>query len=67
MRQIRVVSLVVAIIASVLALVSGVILFFVIEPPFLASFFLACALIAVGCFVVAGVAGYFGDDEEASD
>jgi len=63
MRQLRVVSIVVAIIASVLALISGAILFFVIEPPFLASIFLACALIAVGCFLVAAVAGYFSNDE----
>jgi hypothetical protein len=35
----------------------------VIEPPFLASIFLACAAIALGCFVVAAVAGYFSNDE----
>jgi hypothetical protein len=63
LRQVRLISIVVAIIASVLALISGVILFFVIEPPFLASIFLACALIAVGCFLVAAVAGYFSNDE----
>ena len=63
MRQLRVVSIVVAIIASVLALISGTILFFVIEPPFLASIFLACAAIAIGCFIVAAVAGYFSADE----
>lgn len=63
LRQLRVVSIVVAIIASVLALISGVILFFVIEPPFLASIFLACAAIAVGCFIVATVAGYYSNDE----
>ncbi len=63
MRQLRTVSIVVAIIASVLALVSGTILFFVIEPPFLASIFLACAAIAVGCFIVSGIAGYFSEDE----
>jgi hypothetical protein len=39
MAQLRTVSVVFAIIASVVALVSGVILFFVIEPQFLASFF----------------------------
>jgi len=63
MRQLRTVSIVVAIIASVLALVSGTILFFVIEPPFLASIFLACAAIAIGCFIVSGIAGYFSEDE----
>ncbi len=57
------VSIVVAIIASVLALISGTILFFVIEPPFLASMFLACASIAIGCFIVSAVAGYFSEDE----
>ncbi len=60
MAQLRMVSLVVAIIASVLALLSGAILFFVIEPPFLASIFLACGAIAIACFVIAGVAAYFG-------
>ena len=63
MKQLRGVSIVVAIIASVLALMSGTILFFVIEPPFLASIFLACAAIAIGCFIVAAVAGYFSNDE----
>ena len=63
MRQLRRVSIVVAIIACVFALISGAILFFVIEPPFLASIFLACAAIALGCFVVAAVAGYFSNDE----
>ena len=63
MRQLRLVSIVVAFIASVLALISGVILFFVIEPPFLASIFLACAAIAIGCFIVAAVAGYYSNDE----
>lgn len=62
MRQLRTVSIVVAIAASVLALVSGIVLFFVIEPPFLVSIFVACALIAIGCFVVAGFAAYFGED-----
>jgi hypothetical protein len=60
MAQLRTVSLVVAIIATVLALISGAVLFFVIEPPFLASIFLACAAIAIACFVIAGLAGYFG-------
>jgi hypothetical protein len=35
-------------------------LFFVIEPPFLASIFLASASIAIGCFVLTGIAAYFG-------
>ena len=63
MKQLRSVSIAVAIVASVLAMISGAILFFVIEPPFLASIFLACAAIAVGCFIVAAVAGYFSNDE----
>lgn len=62
MRQLRTVSIAVAAIASILALVSGVILFFVVEPPFLASIFVACAMIAIGCFLVAGAAAYFGED-----
>jgi hypothetical protein len=61
-RQLRAVSLAVAIVASVLALISGVVLFFVIEPPFLVTIFVACAAIAVGCFVIAGMAAYFGED-----
>jgi hypothetical protein len=61
-RQLRAVSLAVAIAASVLALISGVVLFFVIEPPFLVTIFVACAAIAVGCFVIAGMAAYFGED-----
>ncbi|HYK65929.1 MAG TPA: hypothetical protein VEY94_13365 [Patescibacteria group bacterium] len=59
MAQLRTVSLVVAVVATVIALVAGFVLFFVIEPPFLASIFLAAALIAIGCFVVAGVSAYF--------
>ena len=47
-----------AIIASVLALGSGAVLFFVIEPPFLASIFLTTAAIAIGCFAVAALAAY---------
>lgn len=57
--QLRRMCVIVAIIASVLALISGVILFFVIEPPFLASIFLACGAIAIICFVIAGVVGYY--------
>lgn len=63
MRQLRTVSIVVAIIASGFALVSGAILFFVVEPPFLASIFLASAAISVACFLISGIAAYFGDDE----
>jgi uncharacterized membrane protein len=61
-RQLRTVSLVVAIIASVLALIAGMVLFFVIEPPFLVNIFVACAAIAISCFVIAGMAAYFGED-----
>ena len=59
MDQLRRVSLAVAVIASVLALISALILFFSIEPPFLASIFLACAAIAIICFLIAGAVGYF--------
>ena len=59
MAQLRTVSIAVAIVASVLAIISGSILFFVIEPPFLASIFLACAAIAIICFLIAGAVGYF--------
>jgi hypothetical protein len=59
MRQLRRVSIVFAIIASIVALVSGAIMFFVIEPPFIASIFLASALIALGCFTIAAAAAYF--------
>jgi hypothetical protein len=45
-------------------MVSGFILFFVVEPPFLASIFLASALIAIGCFVLTGIAAYFTPDSE---
>jgi hypothetical protein len=65
MRQLARVSIAVAITACVFALISGTILFFVIEPPFLASIFLACAAIAIGCFIVAGLAGYFSEDESS--
>ncbi len=57
--QLRRMCVAVAIIASLLALVSGVIMFFVIEPPFLATIFLACGAIAIICFVIAGVVGYY--------
>jgi len=59
MTQLRTVSMVCAIIASVVAIVAGFILFFVIEPPFLASIFLASASIAIGCFILTGIAAYF--------
>ena len=64
MTQLRNASMVFAIIASIVALVAGFILFFVIEPPFLASIFLASASIAIGCFVVTGLAAYFTPDSE---
>jgi hypothetical protein len=60
-NQIRKVSTVVAIVATILALTSGSILFFVIEPPFLASIFLACAAIAIACFAIAAIGAYFTD------
>ncbi len=61
MEQLCKVSAVVAVIATALALISGAILFFVIEPPFLASIFLACSLIAIGCFVLAALGAYFSE------
>lgn len=61
MAQLRTVSLYVAVIATIMAVVSGAILFFVIEPPFLASIFLACAMIAIACFLIAGATAYFED------
>jgi hypothetical protein len=63
MAQLRKVSIYVAVIATILALISGVILFFVIEPPFLASIFLACAMIAIACFVIAAATAYFEEEE----
>lgn len=59
MRQLFRVSTTVAVIAAVLAAISGAILFFVIEPPFLASIFLACSLIAILCFGIAAIGAYF--------
>ena len=64
MAQLRTVSMIFAIIASVVAIVAGFILFFVIEPPFLASIFLASASIAIGCFILTGLAAYFAPDSE---
>jgi hypothetical protein len=60
-RQLFRVSIAIAIVAAVLALISGFVLFFVIEPPFLASIFLACSLIAILCFVLAAIGAYFID------
>ena len=57
-KQLFRVSTAIAIVAAVLALISGSILFFVIEPPFLASIFLACSLIAIICFALAAIAAY---------
>ena len=59
MTQLRTVSMIFAIIASIVAIVAGFILFFVIEPPLLASIFLASASIAIGCFILTGLAAYF--------
>ena len=61
MDQLRRVSTVVAIISAVIALGSGTVLFFLFEPPFLASIFLASAAIAIACFASAAVGAYFGD------
>lgn len=57
--QLRRMCVAVAIIASVVALVAGVVMFFVIEPPFLASIFLASGAIAIICFVIAGLVGFY--------
>jgi hypothetical protein len=58
MDQLRRVSTIVAIVAAFGAFGSGIILFFVIEPPFLALIFLACAAIAIGCFAIACIAAF---------
>jgi hypothetical protein len=58
LSQLRTVSIVVAALASALALASGAIMFFIVEPPLLASIFLASAAIAIGCFVLAAIAAY---------
>ena len=60
MAQLRRVSTVFAIVASVVAIAAGFMLFFLFDAPMLASIFLASALIAIGCFLLAGVAAYFG-------
>jgi len=57
-EQLRTISIIVAIIASGLAAVSGAIMFFIFEPPLIASIFLASGMIAIACFVIAGVAAY---------
>ncbi|MHB8383140.1 MAG: hypothetical protein ACYDC3_12480 [Candidatus Binataceae bacterium] len=59
LAQVRRMCVIVAVIASVLAIAAGAIMFFVIEPPFLALIFLACAATAIICFVIAGVVGYY--------
>jgi hypothetical protein len=61
MAQLRTVSMVFAIVASVIAGVA-IIFYFLYEPPFLASVFLASASIAIGCFVLVGIAAYFGSE-----
>jgi len=60
MAQLRRVSMVFAIVASVVAIAAGFMLFFLFDAPMLASIFLASALIAIGCFLLAGVAAYLG-------
>ncbi|HXR37335.1 MAG TPA: hypothetical protein VN754_15365 [Candidatus Binataceae bacterium] len=59
MDQLRRVSIVFAVVAFIFALITGAILFFVIEPPFLVRIFVALSAIAIGCFALAGVAAYF--------
>ncbi len=59
MDQLRRVSLAFAIVAFVLAMITGAVLFFVIEPPFLARIFVALSAIAIGCFALAALAAYF--------
>ena len=59
MDQLRRVSIAFAVVAFILAMITGAILFFVIEPPFLVRVFVALSLIAIGCFALAGIAAYF--------
>jgi hypothetical protein len=59
MEQLRRVSIVFALVACVLAFITGAVLFFVIEPPFLVRLFVALAAIAIGCFVLAAIAAFF--------
>lgn len=51
-------STIIAIVAALGAFGSGIILFFVIEPPILALIFLASAAIAIGCFAIACIAAF---------
>jgi hypothetical protein len=57
LAQIRRVCIAVAIISSVLALISGSIMF-LYDPPLLSPVFLATALIAISCFLISGIAAY---------
>jgi hypothetical protein len=59
MDQLRRVSIVFAVVAFIFAMITGAILFFVIEPPFLVRIFVALSAIAIGCFALAGVVAYF--------
>jgi hypothetical protein len=59
MDQLRRVSIAFAVVAFILALITGALIFFVIEPPFLVRIFVALSAIAIGCFALAGIAAYF--------
>ncbi len=59
MDQLRRVSIAFAVVAFVLAFITGGVLFFVIEPPFLVRVFVALSAIAIGCFALAAIAAYF--------
>ncbi len=61
MDQLRRVSIAFAVVAFILALITGALIFFVIEPPFLVRIFVALSAIAIGCFALAGIAAYFED------
>ena len=61
MEQLRRVSIAFAVVAFILAMIAGAVIFFVIEPPFLVRIFVALSAIAIGCFALAGVAAYFED------
>jgi hypothetical protein len=58
MDQLRRVSIAFALVAFIFAVITGWILFFVIEPPFLVRVFVALSAIAIGCFALAGIAAY---------
>ena len=60
MAQLRTVSIVFAIIASVVAMVAGFILFFRVRAAVAGVNFPGLRPIAIGCFVLAGIAAYFG-------